>query len=118
MPNCTNDYKTFKTRIFVNSMKSNVESVNWSQDWKFVSGVSYVSMVSANLTGIVNNKPKKINNALIKGKKERRPMLIVVLVYRSKANKNCNVRVNPLCSENIGQCVPTFNRFKANTGLE
>ena len=34
-PNHTNDYKTFKTRIFVNSMKSNVQSVNWSQDWEF-----------------------------------------------------------------------------------
>ena len=33
-------------------------------------------------------------------------------MYRSKANKNYNVRVNFLCSQNIGQCVPTFNRFK------
>ena len=107
-------------------MKGNGESVNWSQDWKFVSGVSYASMVCANLTGIGKSKPKKSNNAPIKGRKERSPMLIVEqdlnnikrsletkrLVYKSKASENCNVRAKSLCSQNVGQCVPTFNRFK------
>ena len=126
MPNRTKDYKNVKTTVFVNSMKGNGKSINWSQDWKFVSGVSYASMVCANLTGIGKSKPKKFNNATINGRKERSPMLIVEqdlnnikrplvtkkLVYKSKASENCNVRAKFLCSQNVGQCVPTFNRFK------
>ena len=66
---CTTDHKSFKTRIVVNSVKTNVESVNWSHNWKYVSGVSYASIVSTNLTSIVDKKSKKSSTTLIRGKK-------------------------------------------------
>ena len=52
-------YRCFKTRIVVKSTETNVESLNWSSDWKFFSGVSYASIVKKMAMALSTKYPPK-----------------------------------------------------------
>ena len=111
-------YRCFKTRIVVKSTKTNVQSLNWSSDWKFFSGVSDASIVKKNGNGTVNKIPTKESNInLVCGRKERSVVSTAKIslnnnecvminkghVYQPIADTNCNVR------DNTFQGVPTLN---------
>ena len=111
MPKCTVNGKCFQTRIIVNSEIKNAESVNWSQDWKFVSGVSFASIVripvinndsreskisrSASLKGKIGCSPKLVTN---KNQGDtKRPYMDENLVHKPKNSRICKVRVKSMC---------------------
>ena len=117
--------KSFQTRIIVNSSIKNTESVNWSQDWKFVSGVSFASVVKIPVTNSDSKDPKKSGFASVRGKTECSPILVtnqyqddskcpyrdVNHVHKPENSKICNVRVKSMCEPNMARYVPTTNRF-------
>ena len=76
VPKRTTNCKSFQTRIIVNSSIKNAESVNWSQDWKFVSGVSFASVVKIPVTNNDSKEPKKSGLASVRGKTECSPKLV------------------------------------------
>ena len=108
MPKCTVNSKCFQTRIIVNSEIKNGESVNWSQDWKFVSGVSF-SIVRIPVTSSDSREPKISRSASLKGKIKcspklvtnkdegdtKRPYMDENLVHKPKNSRICKVRVKP-----------------------
>ena len=117
--------KFFQTRIIVNSSIKIAESVNWCQDWKFVSGVSFASVVRIPVTNNGSREPKKSSFASLRGKIECSPKLVTNkyqgdskcpymdenLVHKPKSSKICNVRVKSMCQPNMAQYVHTSNRF-------
>ena len=125
MPKCTVNGKCFQTRIIVNSAIKNAESVNWSQDWQFVSGVSVASIVRIPVINNDSREPKISRSASLKGKigsspklvtnknqgDTKRPYMDEKLVHKPKNSRICKVRVKSRCQPNMAQYVPTSNRF-------